>query len=52
MAQSLMPLWAPENLKLVNLFMNNHKCYEKWETVLHRYQVQIIFGGTKLIKNS
>ena len=53
MAQSLMPIWAPENLKLVNLFMNNHKmceCYEKWTIGLHRYNIKSLkyFKSRKL----
>ena len=53
MAQSLMPIWAPENLKLVNLFMNNHEmceCYEKWTIGLHRYDIKSLkyFKSCKL----
>ena len=53
MAQSLMPIWAPENLKLVNLFMNNHEmceCYEKWTIGLHRYDIKSLkyLKSTKL----
>ena len=48
-----MPIWAPENLKLVNLFMNNHKmceCYEKWTIGLHRYNIKSLkyFKSRKL----